>query len=120
MLCLDISPFDRTLRRGAQQGECVGATRVRGRGSCSLPREPHQSGSRGVGHPDPCDTSPSLCFALLQNLPSFHIKVRMATVSPRILPSTDYEVRDYRDLLERGLDMLLSSSGPRVIDNGTI
>jgi hypothetical protein len=54
---------------------------------------------------------------LLQNLPSFHVKVRMATVTPRILPSSDHEIRDMRDAMERALDKLLASPVPKNIDN---
>ena len=41
----------------------------------------------------------------------------MATVTPRILPSTSYEIRDQRERMERELDKLLAAPAPRNIDN---
>lgn len=41
----------------------------------------------------------------------------MATVTPRILPSSDYEIRALRDTMERALDKLLASPAPKNIDN---
>lgn len=51
------------------------------------------------------------------NLPHFHVRLRLATVLPRVLPAAESELRDLRLQVERRLDALLSASPPRNIEN---
>jgi len=60
----------------------------------------------------------SLENAVNANLPVFHIKLRLATVLPRILPQSESELKEVRTTLERELDALLSASPDVVtVDN---
>jgi hypothetical protein len=52
-----------------------------------------------------------------QSLPSFHIQIRNATVTYRILPSSAEAINSLRETMENELDALLTSPTPRLIDN---
>jgi hypothetical protein len=48
-------------------------------------------------------------------LPQYHIRVRLKTVLPRILPATDYELTDFRNKLDTDLDALLAVDPSQII-----
>lgn len=54
---------------------------------------------------------------ILQNLPSFHVKIRLAMVTPRILPQTEFELLELRHVIEKSLDELLHTSSGYTVDS---
>jgi hypothetical protein len=60
---------------------------------------------------------PILPAPFLQSLPSFHIHIRSATVTYRILPSSFDLIKTLREKMENELDSILTSPVPRLIDN---
>ena len=52
----------------------------------------------------------SIAEAIKRNLPHFHVSLRLATLLPRVLPSSELELKEHRLEVERSLDELLASS----------
>lgn len=59
----------------------------------------------------------SISEAVKLKLPYFHVRLRLATVLPRVLPSSDVELKDHRQAVEIRLDELLGSTPPLNIEN---
>lgn len=60
----------------------------------------------------------SLARADASGLTAFHIRLRLATLLPRIMPSEE-ELTDLRNKLEKALDVLLAFESGQIVDNSS-
>lgn len=71
------------------------------------------------GHTAEASTSfaDSIAEALRCKLPHFHVRLRLATLLPRILPPSELELKEHRQAMDSHLDEILSATPSHSIEN---